>query len=82
MARTVTVKVKYADFQQITRGRSVADGFSCQAMLEEIGFDLLRPLFPPPLGIRLLGVTLSNFGDSTSQTHQQFALGLIQEPKS
>ena len=27
-ARTVTVKVKYADFQQITRGRSVVDGIT------------------------------------------------------
>ena len=61
VARTVTVKVKYADFQQITRARSVADGVTGQAMLQELGFELLRPLFPPPFGVRLLGITLLEF---------------------
>ena len=75
-ARTVTVKVKYADFQQITRGRSVADGISSQAIMEEVGFDLLRPLFPPPKGVRLLGVTLSNFDAGAEPAHQQLVLGL------
>jgi DNA polymerase-4 len=77
VARTVTVKVKYADFQQITRGRSVADGVASQAMLEEIGLDLLRPLFPPPRGVRLLGVTLSNFDGTSGQARRQLALGLV-----
>ena len=43
--RTVTVKVKYDDFQQITRSRSSADTISTQAMIEQISLDLLRPLF-------------------------------------
>lgn len=76
VARTVTVKVKYADFQQITRGRSVADGVASQAIMEEIGFELLRPLFPPPRGVRLLGITLSNFDDPAGQAHRQLALTL------
>jgi len=76
VARTVTVKVKYADFQQITRARSVIDGIISQAMMEELGFELLRPLFPPPLGVRLLGVTLSHFDDAADQTHRQLALTL------
>jgi DNA polymerase-4 len=76
VARTVTVKVKYADFQQITRSRSVADGIDTQADLEELGFDLLRPLFPPARGVRLLGVTLSNFDDPDVLAHRQLALTL------
>jgi DNA polymerase-4 len=76
-ARTVTVKVKYADFQQITRARSVADGIASQAMMEQLGFELLRPLFPPPRGVRLLGITLSNFDDPESRMHQQLALTLL-----
>ncbi len=75
-ARTVTVKVKYADFQQVTRGRSVADGVSSEAIMREIGFDLLRPLFPPRRGVRLLGATLSNFSAGTGQARRQLALGL------
>ena len=77
VARTVTVKIKYADFQQITRARSAGDGVISQAMLEEIAFDLLRPLFPPPRGVRLLGVTLSNFEDEQGQSRRQLALGLV-----
>ena len=77
VARTITVKVKYADFQQITRSRSVGDGVVSQEMMEEIAFDLLRPLFPPPRGVRLLGLTLSNFEDEQGQARRQLALGLI-----
>jgi DNA polymerase IV len=60
--RTVTVKVKYADFQQITRSRSTLAPVRSQEELAAIGLDLLRPGFPPPRGVRLLGVTLSNLG--------------------
>jgi DNA polymerase-4 len=77
VARTVTVKVKYADFQQITRARSVADGVTGQAMLQDLAFELLQPLFPPALGVRLLGITLSNFTDPTTQVQQQLALTLV-----
>jgi len=58
--RTVTVKAKYADFQQVTRSRSGAEPVPTQTRLEQVSLDLLRPLFPPRLGVRLLGVTLSN----------------------
>jgi DNA polymerase-4 len=74
LARTVTVKVKYADFQQITRARSVGDGVISQAMLQELGFELLRPLFPPPLGVRLLGITLSHFADPAAEAPRQLTL--------
>jgi DNA polymerase-4 len=74
LARTVTLKVKYADFQQITRARSVPEGVSEIAMLEAISVDLLRPLFPPRRGVRLLGVTLSNFGTADTEQPRQLAL--------
>jgi hypothetical protein len=37
---------------------------------------LLRPLFPPARGVRLLGVTLSNFDDPAGQARRQLALTL------
>ena len=58
--RTVTVKVKFADFTLNTRSRSTILPVSSQAELERIALDLLRPVFPPRLGARLLGVTLSS----------------------
>jgi DNA polymerase-4 len=76
VGRTVTVKVKYADFQQITRSRSCADAIMSQSVMEQFSYDLLRPLFPPKRGIRLLGVTLSNLDDATEPTRRQLALAL------
>jgi DNA polymerase-4 len=73
--RTVTVKVKYADFQQVTRSRSGAEPVPTQTRLEQVSLDLLRPLFPPRLGVRLLGVTLSNLGDKPCRGVSQLALG-------
>lgn len=58
--RTVTLKVKFADFQIVTRSRSISDAVGGRGDLEEISLDLLRPLLPPAKGIRLLGVSLSN----------------------
>jgi DNA polymerase-4 len=75
-ARTLTVKVKYADFQQITRGRSVMDPIASHGDLETIGLELLRPLFPPARGVRLLGITLSNFDEADGPMPRQLALTL------
>jgi DNA polymerase IV len=72
--RTVTVKVKHADFQQITRSRSVAEPIRSRSELERIGLELLRPCFPPPRGVRLLGVTISCFAARTEPDRSQLAL--------
>ena len=42
--------------------------------VEQLALDLLQPLFPLRRGVRLLGVTLSNF-DATAEARQP-ALGL------
>lgn len=72
--RTVTVKVKYADFRQITRSRSSTDPIASQSTMAQMGLDLLRPLFPPPRGVRLLGVTVSHLDDLTGAERQQLVL--------
>ena len=59
--RTVTVKIKWADFQQSTRSQSLARPVDSRATLHEASLGLIRSVFPPPKGIRLVGVTLSNF---------------------
>ncbi len=61
--RTVTLKVKYADFQQITRSRTVNPAIADAAGLEEVAAMLLGPIFPAQKGIRLIGVTLSSLDD-------------------
>jgi DNA polymerase-4 len=61
LGRTVTLKVKYADFQQITRSRSSTEPVSGRAILVGTAIELVRGLFPLPKRVRLLGVTVSNF---------------------
>ncbi len=57
--RTVTLKVKFADFRQITRGRSTVDYLSGKHEFAAIARDLLEQLLPMPKGVRLLGLTLA-----------------------
>jgi DNA polymerase-4 len=59
--RTVTVKVKFADFQRVTRRRSFAAAIARRELLREASRALVRLLLPAEQGIRLLGVTVSNF---------------------
>lgn len=57
--RTVTLKVKYADFQQITRSRSCEHPVADKVEFAAIAGDLLDQVIPVPQGVRLLGLTLS-----------------------
>jgi len=62
--RTVTLKVKFANFRVITRSRTCQTPISTRIELEQLGDALLEPLFPVARGIRLLGVSLSTFGEA------------------
>jgi len=74
--RTVTLKVKYADFQQITRSRSFGDFVPSVAVLESTALDLLKPLLPVRIGVRLLGVTLSSLNTEDTPANQQLTLAI------
>jgi DNA polymerase-4 len=76
--RTVTLKVKYADFQIVTRGRTLPAAITREEDLSEAGIKLLAPLMPPAKGIRLLGLTVSNLEDENTDVpyHPQMSLAL------
>jgi DNA polymerase-4 len=74
--RTVTLKVKYADFQQITRSRTGQALYSTRAEIEQLSYALLEPLFPVTKGIRLLGITLSSLGEKQLESKPQLSLSL------
>ena len=57
--RTVTLKMKYADFHQITRARSFAHTIGDRGAIGGAGQALLSALCPVPKGVRLLGLQLS-----------------------
>ena len=72
--RTVTVKIKWADFQPSTRSQSFATPIDSRKALGEASIGLIRSVFPPAKGIRLVGVTLSNFVAADEDAAQTFAL--------
>jgi DNA polymerase-4 len=59
--RTVTVKVKFADFRLVTRSRSFPTAIAQHELLRSASVELVRTLLPTDKGIRLLGVAVSNF---------------------
>lgn len=74
--KTVTLKVKYSDFVQITRSRTISMPIISPAEIAEIVALLLSPMFPLTKGIRLLGITLSSL-ETTEQGHEpQLDLGI------
>lgn len=62
-ARTVTLKLKYADFRQITRSITLDPPVADKIRLTNASTALLAREIPPSLGIRLMGVTLSGFAN-------------------
>ncbi|WJS84706.1 DNA polymerase IV [Paracoccus sp. TOH] len=62
--RTVTLKVKYGDFRQITRARSLPRPVESRDKMLEMARDLLAPVFADPHGVRLLGITLSGLEEA------------------
>ncbi|MGA7657406.1 MAG: DNA polymerase IV [Methylocella sp.] len=72
--RTVTLKVKYTDFQILTRSRTCTDIVADQLTLTRIGLELLAPLFPMQKGVRLLGVSLSSLQSERAAAVPRMAL--------
>ena len=74
--RTVTLKVKFFDFQQITRSRTLTGYAENQGRLEHATFDLLQALFPLDKSVRLLGVSLSALNTDQESDSPQLMLAL------
>jgi DNA polymerase-4 len=75
-ARTVTLKLKFSDFAQVTRARSLVVPVADRANLERIGLDLLAGLFPLRRSARLIGVSLSGFAQDALEAPLQLGLAL------
>ncbi len=66
MGRTITIKVKYADFQQVTRGKTLNHRTDATETIFKTALALLEQLAPAKL-IRLIGLGVSNFEDAPQQ---------------
>ena len=58
--KTLTVKIKYADFQQITRSRTFCKEVESDEQIFLTAKEILNSVFVKGHRIRLLGITLSN----------------------
>ena len=74
--RTVTLKVKFADFVQITRARSLGSAVADRTRLAEISLALLREIFPLRRRVRLLGVSLSSLQHGPVEGPRQLGLAI------
>ncbi|WP_247232073.1 DNA polymerase IV [Telluribacter sp. SYSU D00476] len=72
--RTVTVKIKLNDFQNLTRSRSTLLPIKEYALIEQMAYDLLEENFPTPRPVRLLGVSVSNLEDTQPYEGKQLTL--------
>lgn len=75
-ARTVTVKIKYSDFTQATRSRTLPAAVTGSAEIAEVARALLSSVYPFRRSIRLLGVTLSSLDVTIDQAASQLKLSL------
>ncbi len=74
--RTVTLKVKYADFTQITRSRTTLNLLTEKTQVRQITLELLESILPLSKGVRLLGVSLSSLQTGDKSEGGQLTLNL------
>jgi DNA polymerase-4 len=72
--RTVSLKVKYNDFQIVTRSRTTLSPIFDLSLFERIAYELLDQIMPPSKGIRLLGIALSNLSNEQDMEGKQLTL--------
>jgi DNA polymerase-4 len=75
--RTVVLKVKFSDFHQITRSRSVPEPVGSAAEISSLVDALLAGVLPTERGIRLLGVTLSSLNNEPRGEGRDEQIGLL-----
>ncbi|KAH0533962.1 hypothetical protein FGG08_007430 [Glutinoglossum americanum] len=69
--RTITLKIKYHDFKQVTRSHSFEQLTSDLEIIEATAKQLLMSTDLDNKKIRLLGISLSNFGDAVSKQKRE-----------
>ncbi|MGN0020097.1 MAG: DNA polymerase IV [Sphingobacterium hotanense] len=75
--KTVTLKIKYADFSQITRSKTGLVYLSKLDEIQEYAYELLDKVDMQDKRVRLLGVTVSNFQGDHPDTPEYVQLSLF-----
>lgn len=77
--RTITLKIKYGDFKQITRAQSFTDAVDNAQTIANVAKDLLSTVPPYNKGIRLLGISASAFSPIANKQIIEAQLRLFSE---
>jgi DNA polymerase-4 len=77
--RTVTLKMKYSDFQIFSRAKTLDQPIASKAEFAAVGRALLEEVLPLPMPIRLMGLTLSKLerGGSDEDKRPDAQLSLL-----
>ncbi len=72
--RTITLKIKFEDFTQITRSHTKINFYSTLSEIEEHALALLKNEIPFDKSVRLMGISLSNFAEKDKNQTVQLTL--------
>jgi len=72
--KTITLKLKFKDFEMLTRSHSLQHYTSDKNEIQMIASDLIKKELPAKKGIRLLGLTLSNLNTEIDNSSRQLTL--------
>ncbi|MDR1222027.1 MAG: DNA polymerase IV [Tannerella sp.] len=75
--RTITVKIKYADFRIITRSKTLPSGITGFKMFWETAREILKQVDLSSQPVRLLGLGISNVAGEPKQKYTQLELDLF-----
>jgi DNA polymerase IV len=78
-AKTLTVKIKYANFDMISRSKTLELPFDDDKVLLHIGRKLLLQALGPKCSIRLLGLSLSNLVWQDDESNKQQVLSFFED---
>jgi len=76
--RTITLKIKYSDFKQITRSRSFVKSINDLNTISITAKELLSSTDLAGKKIRLLGITMSNFSESKQDDKKENSSGQLE----
>jgi len=74
LGRTITLKVKFADYQQITRSRTVITAVGEARTISPVAKELLAAISLEGRSVRLLGISLSNLDCAQEPKQVQLCL--------
>ena len=78
-AKTLTVKIKYANFDMVSRSKTLELPFNDDKIMLHIGRKLLLQTLGPKCSIRLLGLSLSNLVWQNDDRNKQQVLSFFED---